>query len=159
LAACTLGVLAGLIQRTIGRESPVVAAVVLLACSLVTFSPVGGINWTWGTMNANFIVGLATAGMGWQLPGSHGRPRRTVAMLITAPLAAFSFGTGLSLLLVLPPALAALSPVPPSTRRRSAVAAAAWAVATIGVYFTGWHQRTGYPPAVVHWNRLADYGW
>jgi hypothetical protein len=157
LAGLTLLVLAALARRTIATRSATAAAWAVLACAVLTFEVAGGSNWTWGTMNANFLVGLASALLAWQLAGWTGRWRQTIALAATATLAAFTFGAGLVLLLAVPAALALPTERVPQ-RGRHALATAVWAVLVIGLYFTDWHPRIGHPPAVLYWDRLSDYG-
>lgn len=156
LAGLTLLALAGLVRQTIAPRSVGVAAWVFLACSVLTFSGGGGINWTWGTMNANFLVGLATAVLACQLSGWAGRWRQTIWLMTTTTLAAFTFGTGLVLLLAVPAALAVPTTQVPR-RALHVLATAAWAGVVLVIYFTGWHHRFGHPRAVMHWDRLSDY--
>lgn len=155
-AALTGLVLTALIRKTIADRSPLAAAWVLLACSVLVFSLAGGTNWTWGTMNANVIVVLATVWLAWRLLAWTGRWRQTLGLVVTATIATFTFGTGVVLLAAVPAALAV--PTRPVPRRTLHVlATAAWAVLVVTLYFRGWHPRYGLPPPVLHTDRPWDY--
>ncbi len=157
LAALTVLTLAGLVRRTIGRRAPVIGAIVTLGCSIVTCSPTGGINWTWGAMLPAYLAALAATVLAWQLAAWTGRWPRTIALVACATAGALSFGAGVVLVVLLPLALVLMPSVPLGRRIAHAIATTAWAVALILVYFVGWRPRVGEPQPVMHWDRLDDY--
>jgi hypothetical protein len=155
-AGLTLLALAGLVRRTTRPTSAGAAAASVLAASVLTFSLAGGINWTWGSLNATYFAALAAAVLAWQLAAWDGSPLRTLALVACATAGAFAFGAGVVLVVLLPVALLASPAVDLERRITHAIAAAVWAAGVLAVYFAGWEPRSGDPRPVMHWE-LADY--
>ncbi len=139
----SLGLLARVLVSAVRPVHPSLGPWLVLAASLLTFSPSQWENWTWGWQLHLFMHLLAVAGMAALLVDWDGRWPRLVACLVLAAVALGSFASGLAVMLLLPVAVAAW-PLPAgsgSRLPRTLVAALACAAMT-AVYFAGFQ----YPP-------------
>jgi hypothetical protein len=157
IAGATLVLLAGLVRRTFVREAPAAAPWMVVACSVITFSLAGGINWIWGSMAPAYLSALAAAGLAWGLAGWRGTWMQTGGLVLWAIAGALSFGAGVCLVVLLPAALALTPTAPRAVRARHARASGAAAAILLVAYFVGWHPRVGEPPPTMHWDRLGEY--
>jgi hypothetical protein len=164
-ALATLVALGALARRTVGavdgrtRDALGAPAVwgLVVVCSAFVFSPAGGSNWTWGSLNATYFAALAAATLAWQVAAWRPTIAATARLGAFAAAGALAFGTGVILLLLVPAALLLHGRSSLHERAPHAVATALWAAAAIGLYCIGWQPRFGHRPPVMHWDRLADY--
>src|SRR5262249_25519443 len=121
------------------------------------FSPAGGINWPWGSMNATYLAAFFAAVAARLLAGWTASWAQTMLLTACATAGALSFGAGVVLVVLLPLALLGCSTASIERRAQHAVATAAWAVVLLAVYFTGWTAPAAQPRATMHWDRLPEY--
>jgi hypothetical protein len=139
----TLALLARALVQAVRPVHPALAPWLVLAASLLTFSPSQWENWTWGWQLQIFMNLLAIAGMAALLVDWDGRWPRLVACLVLAAVALGSFASGLVVMVLLPVAAAAWpGRTAFGTRRPQALAATLACAAMTAAYFTGFQ----YPP-------------
>jgi hypothetical protein len=156
IALATLVALVAAVRRTVGPLGRGAAPWVVAVISLLTFSPAGGFDWTWGMMTAPRLATLFAALLAWLLAGWSGSWGRVVAMLGCAAAAALSFGSGLVLLALLPLALLVAPAASPRRRTPATLLAAGSAALFLALYLIGWHPRLDAPPPVLRPDRV-DY--
>lgn len=154
-ALATLVALGMLARHTIESRGPLVSGL-LVASSALVFSPAGGRNWTWGSLNATYFAALAAATLAWRVAAWRPTVAATVGVGACAVAGTLAFGSGVILLVLLPLAVVLHGRASVEQRGPHALAVAGLAGAGIALYFLGWRPRFGRQPAM-HWDRLADY--
>jgi hypothetical protein len=106
MALATLGVLAALIKQTLQPIAPRITPWIILVTSILTFSLVQWQNWLWGWQVQIFMNALAACVTVWALARFGSRGPRPLLALAAAIAGALSFGSGLTLLALVPFGLA-----------------------------------------------------
>jgi len=102
VALCTLGMLSLLIERTVRSVAPWTTSWLILATSLLTFSLVQWENWLWGWQLQIFMNVLAAVVTVWALARWDTHWWGLAIAFLAAMASAFSFATGLILLVLIP---------------------------------------------------------
>ena len=137
-AAITLLFLYSMLRQTFGGRAPVW---LIVAFSLIVFSPVQWENWTWGWQIGIILNVLGVVVAVWSLSRWPGRPKGLLVAIVAAVVASYSFNNGqLTWLIALPLLL--------RKEFASRIHIAVWvtaAIATCSLYYHGYVKPARQP--------------